>query len=220
MFHEVFGHCAMLTHRAFADFSQKVGSLAVRLSELDKVKLMRLYWFTVEFGLIDSKKGPLSMALGSYRSKNEVVYSLESPIPRRHPFDPLTILQTPYRHDALQLNYFIIDKIERLYEIFKEDNLRHLFSQVDDLGLLPGSWPVDTVLTNNRARSDTIGSGFDIPRQRAARAVKTDRRSSPHVFKRYPLSIMRHAINQSSAFPTAITTTPNSGLESWTPMKP
>ena len=100
---------------------------------------MRLYWFTVEFCLIDSKKGQRIYGAWILSSKNEVVCSLESQIPRRHPFDPLTILRTPYRYDALQLNYFIIDKIERLYEIFKEDNLRNLFSQVDGLSLLPGS---------------------------------------------------------------------------------
>ncbi len=137
IFHEIFGHCAMLAHPAFADFTHTVGQFGLQLSKDDRVILARLYWFTVEFGLIQSTDGLRIYGGGILSSKEETIYALESNIPKRNAFDLLTILRTPYRYDEKQLSYFIINKFDDLYKLVYQDKLLQAFEQVKKLGLLP-----------------------------------------------------------------------------------
>lgn len=135
IFHELFGHCPMLTNPAFAGFTQEVGKLGMTLPKEERATLARLYWFTVEFGLIECSEGLRIYGGGILSSKEESIYALESPIPERRPFDLVTVLRTPYRYDELQKNYFVIDNFDSLFELLKSD-LRRAFSRAKELGLI------------------------------------------------------------------------------------
>src|SRR3990167_6330319 len=83
IFHEVFGHCPLLTHPAYAEFTQMYGKLGLNASDEDRVMLARLYWFTIEFGLIDTREGLRIYGGGILSSIGESVYCLESSLPER-----------------------------------------------------------------------------------------------------------------------------------------
>ncbi len=136
IFHEIFGHCPLLTDPAFAAFTQEVGRFGQGISPEDRKMLARLYWFTVEFGLIQTPNQPLKIyGAGIVSSKTESIYALQSPIPERKPFDLLTVLRMPYRYDALQKTYFVIDSIERLYNMVN-GQLLEAFREANALGIL------------------------------------------------------------------------------------
>jgi phenylalanine-4-hydroxylase len=121
IFHEFFGHCPMITHQPFASFLQAYGKLALAVNKEHRMYLARLFWFTVEFGLIKTLQGPRCYGGGILSSKNETIYAVESDIPLRKPFDLIEVLRTPYRVDQIQGVYFIIDSFEQLFHILKED---------------------------------------------------------------------------------------------------
>lgn len=117
IFHEVFGHCPMLTNPACADFAQTYGKLALKASHEDQIMLARLYWFTIEFGLVKTPFGLRAYGGGILSSTNETKFCLESDIPSRKPFDIIDILRTPYRIDIMQPIYFVIDNFDVLFEL-------------------------------------------------------------------------------------------------------
>jgi phenylalanine-4-hydroxylase len=132
IFHEIFGHCPLLTNPAFADFTQHVGNISQHLTPKEIPLLARLYWFTVEFGLIRTPEGLRIYGGGILSSKGESIYALESDTPKRHHFDLLTVLSTTYRYDQMQKNYFIIDSFNSLFALVQHD-LRPLFKKVKDV---------------------------------------------------------------------------------------
>ncbi|ALW85509.1 phenylalanine-4-hydroxylase [Hymenobacter sedentarius] len=115
MFHDVFAHVPLLTDRFFADFLQAVGTLALRhLHDALAVELLsRLYWFTVEFGLIAEGSSLRIYGAGILSSGGETRFCL-SDEPARRPFDVVDILATPYVKDRMQDVYFVIDSYEQL----------------------------------------------------------------------------------------------------------
>jgi phenylalanine-4-hydroxylase len=121
IFHEFFGHCPMITHQPFADFMQAYGKLALAYHKEHRKYLARLFWFTVEFGLIKTDKGPQCYGGGILSSKNETIYAVESDIPIRKPFNLIEVLRTPYRVDQIQGVYFLIESFDQLFHILKED---------------------------------------------------------------------------------------------------
>src|SRR6056297_419974 len=123
IFHEIFGHTAMLTHQAFADFTEAYGRAGVRASKQERVFLARLYWFTVEFGLLQTSNGVRICGGGIASSPGETEFALESPEPLRRPFDPLDVLRTPYRIDIYQSVYYILDHMNDLFELSSTDLL-------------------------------------------------------------------------------------------------
>ena len=123
IFHEIFGHCAMLTHPAFADFTHAYGVAGVRADKKDRAMLARLYWFTVEFGLVQTGKGLRIYGGGINSSPGETVYALESDVPDRRPFDPVAALRTPYRIDIFQTVYYVLEKLDDLFELSRSDLL-------------------------------------------------------------------------------------------------
>ncbi|QIR14884.1 phenylalanine 4-monooxygenase [Shewanella aestuarii] len=126
VFHEVFGHCPLLTNPAFANFSHMYGQLGLAASKEDRVFLARLYWFTVEFGLMQAKDGPLNIYGGGILSSpGETLYAL-SDAPERKPFDLLDVLRTPYRIDIMQPIYYVIEHIDYLNEIAQMDIMTHV----------------------------------------------------------------------------------------------
>jgi phenylalanine-4-hydroxylase len=116
VFHDVFGHVPLLANPVFADYLQAYGEGGMRAHEFDTVtQLSRLYWFTVEFGLIDTPKGLRIYGAGIISSPGETVFSLESPSPNRLKFDLERVMQTAYRVDDFQQTYFVIDSFEDLF---------------------------------------------------------------------------------------------------------
>lgn len=134
IFHEVFGHCPMLTNQACADFTTTYGKLALTATPEDRAMLAKLYWFTVEFGLINTPQGLRAYGGGILSSKNETIYAIESDIPLRKPFDPIEVLRTPYRIDIMQPIYYVIDNFEVLFHLTDMD-LIGLIHQAQDLGM-------------------------------------------------------------------------------------
>lgn len=123
IFHEIFGHCPLLTHPAYAEFVYHYGKLGMKANAQEKVLLARLFWFTIEFGLIQSKEGVRAYGGGILSSMAETVYCVESKTPERKPFDVIDALQTAYRIDVIQPIYFILEKFDQLYDLIKLDLL-------------------------------------------------------------------------------------------------
>ena len=139
IFHELFGHCPLLTNQAYADFSQHYGELGLAANKEDRAMLARLYWFTIEFGLVKSASGVKIYGGGILSSKEESCYSLESLIPSRKPLDVLEAFRTHYRIDQLQKNYFIIDHLSDLQNLVKLD-LSLLIQQARRQGMKPSDY--------------------------------------------------------------------------------
>jgi len=115
IFHDVFGHIPMLAHPVFADFMQAYGAGGLRSLSFDCLpQLARLYWYTVEFGLIATKEGLRIYGAGITSSYAESVYALDSPIPSRAPFDLHRVMRTPYCIDRFQDIYFVVDSFDNL----------------------------------------------------------------------------------------------------------
>ncbi|QKK02172.1 MAG: phenylalanine 4-monooxygenase [Pseudomonadota bacterium] len=123
IFHEIFGHATMLTHQGFADFTEAYGKAGVKASTRERVYLARLYWFTVEFGLLSTPDGARIYGGGIASSPGESVYALESDEPIRRPFDPIEALRTPYRIDIYQSVYYILDRMDDLFGLARQDLL-------------------------------------------------------------------------------------------------
>ncbi len=122
-FHDLFGHVPLLLNPEFADFIQRYGELAGAACADDLALLARLYWYTVEFGLIhDPAHGALRIfGAGIVSSKGESLYSLESPAPHRVAFDLARVMRTEYKIDSFQTIYFVIDSFDAIIEAVRSD---------------------------------------------------------------------------------------------------
>ena len=122
VFHDFFGHVPVLMNPVFADYMRAYGRGGLKALRLGALPyLARLYWYTVEFGLIRSDDGLRIYGSGIASSRTESVYCLESPAPRRIAFDLLRIMQTDYRIDDLQAVYFVIDDFRQLFDATRPD---------------------------------------------------------------------------------------------------
>ncbi|WP_274427183.1 phenylalanine 4-monooxygenase [Chelativorans sp. YIM 93263] len=121
LFHEVFGHCPMLTNQSYANFVRRFGEKAVKLGKGYSWHLFRIFWFTVEFGLIDTPKGRRCYGAGVVSSPSETHNAMESTDCEFRPFDLMTVLRTPYRIDIVQPIYYVIDSFAQLESIIEGD---------------------------------------------------------------------------------------------------
>jgi phenylalanine-4-hydroxylase len=121
IFHEFFGHLPLLTDQRYADFLEEFGKLALSIEAKWRSRLFRLFWFTIEFGLVKHEGQLKSYGGGILSSVGETVYSLEQESVIRVKFDIMTTLRTPYRRDIMQPQYFVLEKYSDLFEILKED---------------------------------------------------------------------------------------------------
>ena len=122
VFHDVFGHVPILMNPVFADYLQAYGRGGLKALQLGALKyLARLYWYTVEFGLIRTPEGLRIYGSGIVSSRTETTYCLDSTKPHRIAFDLLRIMQTDYRIDDLQDCYFVIDNFEQLFAATEPD---------------------------------------------------------------------------------------------------
>jgi len=140
IFHEIFGHTTMLTHQAFADFTEAYGKAGLQASKRERVLLARLYWFTVEFGLLQTADGVRICGGGIASSPGETVFALESDEPLRRPFDPIEALRTPYRIDIYQSVYYVLDRMDDLFDLASSD-LLGLIEQARALGEFAPTYP-------------------------------------------------------------------------------
>ncbi|WP_224997593.1 phenylalanine 4-monooxygenase [Cesiribacter sp. SM1] len=121
MFHDVFAHVPLLTNKPFVDFLQALSKIALRhIDDAWAIELLsRIYWFTIEFGLIQEEGGLRIYGAGILSSAGETLYSLSNK-PEHRPYDVATILDTPYRKDTFQEIYYIVDSYEALYASIPE----------------------------------------------------------------------------------------------------
>ena len=116
VFHDVYGHVPMLMNPVFADYMQLYGQCALKALRLGALGMLgRLYWFTVEFGLIRTPAGLRIYGSGIVSSKGESIHCLDSTSPNRVGFDLMRIMRTQYRIDSFQKTYFVIDSFEQLF---------------------------------------------------------------------------------------------------------
>ena len=140
VFHEVFGHTPPLTDHRFAAFVEAYGKAGLAADPKDHAMLARLFWFTVEFGLVDTDEGIRAYGSGIMSSPGDLVYAVESDKPERLPFDPVEALRTPYRIDILQPIYFVIDSFDHLFELAQEDLLGYI-KEARQLGMHEPKFP-------------------------------------------------------------------------------
>lgn len=124
VFHELFGHCPLLTNQPYAEFMHQYGKIALKADHKTQMRLFRLFWFTIEFGLILEDDVIKAYGGGILSSKSEIIYSVESEIPERRALDPIDALRTPFRIDILQPVYFVIESYESLFSLLAKDPLQ------------------------------------------------------------------------------------------------
>ena len=122
VFHDIFGHVPLLMNPVFGDYMQAYGRGGVKARKLGDVPhLARLYWYTVEFGLIRTPSGLRIYGSGILSSKSESIYCLDSPGPNRIGFDLLRVMRTKYRIDTFQKTYFVVDSFKQLFDATRPD---------------------------------------------------------------------------------------------------
>ena len=124
LFHDLFGHVPLLLNPVFADYMQAYGKGGMKAHAIGPDALMnltRLYWYTVEFGLIRTDKGLRIYGAGIVSSKGESIYSIDSPAPNRIGFDLERVMNTRYRIDTFQQTYFVIDDFAQLFDATRPD---------------------------------------------------------------------------------------------------
>lgn len=154
VFHEVFGHVPLLSDPRFADFARAYGraGLACRNQQEQDV-LARLYWFTIEFGLLQTQDGLRTYGAGVISSIGETIYAIESPIPLRRPFDALEVLRTPYRIDVFQTLYYTLASFDELFSVAQSDIIalvRRAIRLGDQMEAFPSADPADAQFHTQR----------------------------------------------------------------------
>jgi phenylalanine-4-hydroxylase len=149
VFHDFFGHVPMLFTPAFAGYMQAYGRGGLKAAALGALEwLARLYWYTVEFGLVRAREGLRTYGAGILSSPSEIDYAVSSPKPRRAAFDLRRVMRSRYRIDAFQETYFVIDSFDQLFEQTAPD-FTPLYAE---LAGLPDLAP-DAVLPSDRLAS-------------------------------------------------------------------
>lgn len=154
VFHDVFGHVPMLMHPVIADFVQAYGVGGLRARQLGVLPLLaRVYWYTVEFGLVRQADGLRIYGSGIASSATETRFALEDAAPNRVGFALERVMRTLYRIDDFQETYFVLDRIEDLLELATID-FAPLYARVaPEPPLAPGALlPQDRVLHRGTGR--------------------------------------------------------------------
>lgn len=131
VFHDVFGHVPMLTDPVFADYMEAYGKGGLRSLNFAALKnLAALYWYTVEFGLIQTDQGLRIYGAGIVSSPAESIYALEDRSPNRIGFDLKRLMRTDYRIDDFQQTYFVIDSYEQLFHATVDTDFAPLYAEM------------------------------------------------------------------------------------------
>jgi phenylalanine-4-hydroxylase len=160
-FHDLFGHVPLLINPVFADYMQAYGRAALAADDVGALPLLaRLYWYTVEFGLIHDAASPNGVQIygaGIVSSKSETLYSLESAAPNRLGFDLARVMQTRYRIDTFQKTYFVLDDFAQLFELARTD-LGPLMAKLADVA----PFAAGAVLESDRVLNCGTEEGWQI----------------------------------------------------------
>lgn len=158
LFHDLFGHVPLLMIPAFADYMQAYGRGGVKAHAIGAdalANLTRLYWYTVEFGLIRQHDGLRIYGSGIVSSKGESIHCLESAAPNRIGFDLERIMRTRYRIDSYQKTYFVIDSFAQLMDATRPD-FTPIYARVATQGAIPAG----DVLDSDRVFQRGSGEGW------------------------------------------------------------
>ncbi len=122
IFHDLFGHVPLLFNPVFADYVQRYGQGGLKAQGLGSCEMLsRLYWYTIEFGLIREAGQLRAYGAGILSSSGELAYSVQSPEPQRIPLALERTMRTRYKIDTYQQTYFVIDSFEQLFEMTAAD---------------------------------------------------------------------------------------------------
>lgn len=165
VFHDVFGHVPMLADPVFADYMVAYGKGGQRALQLGALRqLSRLYWYTVEFGLIAEPDGLRIYGSGIVSSASESIFALDDPSPNRIGFDLKRVMRTEYRIDDFQQNYFVIPSFDELLRVTVETDFAPLYAEI----LAQPDIPIATILNEDEVM--TVGTQ-DYARAKGGAAV-------------------------------------------------
>ena len=160
VFHDIFGHVPLLSDPVFADYMQAYGQGGLRSLEFDALtRLSRLYWYTVEFGLIRHEGNLKLYGAGIVSSHGESVFALDDPSPHRIGFDLARVMRTPYRVDDYQALYIVIDSFEQLLRTTLDTDFAPLYAALagqPDIAIADLQ-PGDRVITRGTQTSGKTG---------------------------------------------------------------
>ncbi|PJK12391.1 phenylalanine 4-monooxygenase [Lysobacteraceae bacterium NML120232] len=164
LFHDLFGHVPLLMLPVFANYMEAYGRGGVKAHGIGPKALMhltRLYWYTVEFGLIQQADGLRIYGAGIVSSKGESLYSLESDAPNRIGFDLERIMRTRYRIDTYQKTYFVIDSFEQLMNATRPD-FTPIYQRVAALPAIPAGEVLDSDQVIHRGSGEGWPTDADV----------------------------------------------------------
>lgn len=122
VFHDVFGHVPLLMNPVIADYMQAYGEGGLRAQSLGKLpQLARVYWYTIEFGLVQQPEGLRIYGAGIASSASETVFALDNASPNRIRFDLHRVMRTRYRIDDFQESYFVLGSLDELLDLARID---------------------------------------------------------------------------------------------------
>lgn len=137
IFHDLFGHVPLLFNPVLADYVQRYGQGGLKADRLGAGEMLaRLYWYTIEFGLIREPDGLRAYGAGILSSSGELVYSVENPKPQRLPLTVERAMRTRYKIDTYQPTYFVIDSLQQLFDLTEAD-FEPLYARLRDLPEYP-----------------------------------------------------------------------------------
>ncbi|MEH3104577.1 MAG: phenylalanine 4-monooxygenase [Sphingomonas phyllosphaerae] len=132
VFHDVFGHVPLLANPVFADYMQAYGQGGQRAAAMGAIdRLSRLYWYTVEFGLVRAGDGLALYGAGIVSSRSESIFALDDASPNRIGFDLKRVMRTRYRIDDFQQSYFVIDSFEDLLDQTLNTDFAPLYAELE-----------------------------------------------------------------------------------------
>jgi len=154
IFHDFFGHVPLLFNPIFADYMQAYGIKGKEAERLDATTILaRLYWYMVEFGLIQTPEGIRAYGAGMLSSHAETVFSVDDASPHRIGFALDRVMQTNFRIDDFQETYFVLENFEQLFQATKRD-FRPVYQSIKSLAVLEP----DTLLPTDRVISRGTGN--------------------------------------------------------------
>lgn len=159
LFHDLFGHVPLLLLPVFADYMQAYGEgglKAARYGSEPLTELTRLYWYTVEFGLIQTAAGLRIYGSGILSSKSESLYSLESAAPNRIGFEVERVMRTRYRIDSFQKTYFVIDSFEQLFRATVDPDFGPIYYKLKGAS----AFPAGSIQDSDRVLTRGTGEGW------------------------------------------------------------
>lgn len=134
VFHDIFGHVPLLTEPVFADYMQAYGEGGLRSLQYGALhRLARLYWYTVEFGLVRENGNLRIYGAGIVSSHGESIFALDDPSPNRIMFDLKRVMRTKYRIDDFQQNYFVLHSFDELLRQTLATDFAPLYAEFEKL---------------------------------------------------------------------------------------